>query len=41
MGSPTAPLDLTLSELESQIQGHPDFEALCLVKDLRQAIRYC
>ncbi len=28
MGSPTAPLDLTLSDLESQTQGHPDFEAL-------------
>ncbi len=31
MGSLTAPLDLTL---KGQIQGHPDFEALYLAKDL-------
>ncbi len=35
MGSPTAPLDLTLSNPESQIHGNPDFEVLYLVKELR------
>ena len=37
MGSPTEPLDLTLSDLEGEIQGHPDFEALYLVTEIRQA----
>ena len=30
MGSPTAPLDLTL---KGQIQGHPDFKTLYLTKE--------
>ncbi len=33
MGCPTAPLDLTLVTLKGQIQGHPDFEALYVVKE--------
>ncbi len=28
MGSLTAPFDLTLSDLEGEIQGHADFEGL-------------
>ncbi len=33
-GSPTAPLHLTLHDLEKgQIQGHQDFKALYLVKE--------
>ncbi len=28
MGRPMVPLDLTLSDIESQIQGHSDFEGL-------------
>ncbi len=38
MGSPTAPLDLTLSDHESQIHGYPDFEVLCLVKELSHCV---
>ncbi len=34
MGSPMAPLDLTLSDLEGQSQGHPDFEGVYLAKSL-------
>ncbi len=33
MVSLTAPLNLTLSDLERSIQGHPDFEALYLAKE--------
>ena len=33
MGSPTTPLDLTLSDLEGQSQGHPDLEGLYLTKE--------
>ena len=36
IGSPMLPLDLTLSDLERPIfVGHPDFDALYLVKELR------
>ena len=38
IGSPTIPLDLTLSDLEGQIQGHSDVEALYLAKRLRDGI---
>ncbi len=40
MGSQTAPLDLTLSDLKGQIQGHPYFEALYLVKEPSWALCY-
>ncbi len=34
MGSPAAPLDLILSDLESSVQGHSDFEAFYLIQRL-------
>ena len=33
MASPMTSSHLTLSDLESQVQGHSDFEALYLVKE--------
>ncbi len=40
VGTPTAPLDLTLCHLESQIHGHSNFEALYLIKQHRYTICY-
>ncbi len=33
MGAPMAPLHLILTDLESQTQVHPDFEALYFAKE--------
>ena len=33
MGSQTAPLDLTLNELKSQIQGHSNLEGLYFIEE--------
>ncbi len=34
MGNPPTPLDLTLSDLEGQMQGHSDSGALYLINEL-------
>ncbi len=33
MGSPTAPWELTLSDIERYSQGHPDLECVNLVEE--------
>ncbi len=41
MGSPTAPLDLTLSTMKGQSQGHSVLEGLYRVEEPSEAICYC